>query len=62
MIRKRETVCGVLIYCDIKADESYTPSKFDIMCGNELNDLRCIKQVSVEGNVLIKFILIDSLG
>ena len=46
--RKRETVCGVLIYCDIKADESYTPSEFEIMCGNEPNDLRVIKQVTVD--------------
>ena len=38
-LRRREAVIGVLLFCDYKSDESYTPSKIDILCGNDPNDL-----------------------
>jgi len=46
--RKREAVIGVLLFCDYKSDESYTPSKIDILCGNDPNDLRVIYEKTVE--------------
>ena len=46
--RKREEITGVLIYCDFKTDESYTPSKIEILCGNDFNDLRSVKTKSFE--------------
>ena len=45
-LRKREAVIGVLLFCDYKSDESYTPSKIDILCGNDPNDLRWIFKLS----------------
>ena len=45
-LRRREAVIGVLLFCDYKSDESYTPSKIDILCGNDPNDLRWILKPS----------------
>ena len=50
-LRRREAVIGVLLFCDYKSDESYTPSKIDILCGNDPNDLsRVFNTVEHESN------------
>ena len=47
IIRKRQTVVGVLLYADYKCDESYTPSRITILTGNDFNDLRPIVEESI---------------
>ena len=38
----------MLLYCDFKSDESYTPSKIEILYGNDFNDLQSVKTKSFE--------------
>uniref|UniRef100_A0A915I9F7 Anaphase-promoting complex subunit 10 n=1 Tax=Romanomermis culicivorax TaxID=13658 RepID=A0A915I9F7_ROMCU len=48
MFRKKTAVSHVALYADLKADESYTPSRLSLRVGTHFNDLIDIKQIELK--------------
>ncbi len=60
---KKVAVVRLELYCDLKLDESYTPSQISIRCGTNAHDLRELKQFSVpEPNGWVALSICDETG